>query len=125
MIRGVPEWIHGTAEVWAREVRGFEKRIRGIKGTMGRIRDEGPVGAAIRGYGDHIPKVDFRDEEVRKFHRAWLDLDVRPREHIWVHFKEFGSIKSKVKALETNNRSYYDTIRQTLCKMAVEFHLYD
>jgi len=125
MIKGVPEWIHGTAEAWAREVRRFEKKIKNIKGTMGRIREEGPVGASIRGGTDFVPDVDFKDEEVKKFHRAWLDLDVNPRHHVWIHFKEFGAIREKVQALDTNSKSYYDTIRHTLCKMAAEFHLYD
>lgn len=125
MIKGVPSWIEGTAVEWAKEMRRFEKKLGNIQGTLGRIHEEGPVGASIRQVNDNIPNVIFYDHEVRKFHLVWLDLDVQERNHIWVHFKEFGKIKDKVAKLETNNRMYYRMLRNTLNQMAQSFHFYD
>ena len=123
-IRGVPEWIQGNAEVWAHEVRKFISKAGSVQGTMGRIADEG-VGAAIRSFNNNPPAVDFRDLETTKFNRAYLDLDTQPRHVLWVHFVEFGSAREKQEFVGLKKTKYYEMLRDTLCKMATDFHLYD
>lgn len=125
MIKGVPPWIDTTAGDWGREMRRFEKRITAVQGTMGRIREEGPVGAAIREFRDHLPKIDFMDDQVAKFHMAWIDLDTKERAYVWVHFKEHGKVKDKLKRLDTKINDYYDTLRMTLCRISADWHCYD
>ena len=83
------------------------------------------MGASIRSESDHIPDIDFRDVEAHKFHLSWLDLDVNDRQHIWTHFKEDGHVMQKIEVLGVKRNAYYNNIRATLNKMAVEFHLYD
>jgi hypothetical protein len=122
---GVPSWIQVDAEDWGRDLRKFEKKITGISGTMGRIAEEGPVGAAIRGFGDHLPDVDFSHADVQRFHLQWLNLGRREREILVMHYKEFGSIKSKLRKMNMRRNSYYNLIRETLCRMSAEAILYE
>ena len=124
MIRGVAPWIHGLAEEWGKELRRFEKQITSIQGTMGRIRDEGPFGALVRANKGYVPNVDFRDQEVRRFHMAWGDLDVQERNGVLIHFKEFGSVKEKIEKMETNRKKYYEILRRGLDTIERDFHLY-
>jgi hypothetical protein len=123
-IRGVPEWIQGNAEVWGHEIRKFVKRAGNVQGTCGRIAEEG-VGAAIRSFNNEPPNVGFNDLETTKFNRAYLDLDTQPRHVLWVHFVEYGTARDKFEFVGVKRQKYYEILRDTLCKMAAEFHLYD
>ena len=120
----VPSWILGLAEEWGYSMRRFESKLTQISGTLGRIHEEGPVGAAIRGHGDHLPDIDL-EPEVQKFHRAWLDLDVRDRKILWIAFKEPGPAKKKYLKMELPKKTYYRYRENALMKVCVDYHLYE
>ena len=119
----VPEWVKGLARNWGREVRRFEKQIEGIQGTMGRIMEEGPDGAAIRSYRDTVPVSDF-SRDVQTFHRAWLDLKPELKAIIWLDFKVRGKTIKKMKDADMPKTTYYRTRREALTLIARDFHLY-
>ena len=119
----VPDWVRGLAQAWGSEVRQFEQRIKSVQGTMGRIREEGE-GAAIRGFGDNIPHVDF-PRQVQQFHRAWIDLDFHHKAAIWVQFKETWRRPKKMQTLgKESTTSYYRAVNKALVAIAVDYRLY-
>ncbi len=120
----VPNWVRPLAEKWGHEIRKFQSKAGNIQGTMGRIRDEGPDGAAIRGAPDYVPKVDL-PRQVNKFHRAWTDLDYHEKDILWLQFVEFGKTKDKWAYMGMNKSKYYRTLNASLEKIARVFHFYE
>ena len=120
----VPNWVRPLAESWGHEIRKFEKKVGAIQGTLGRIRDEGPDGAAIRGAPDYVPKIDL-PRQVSKFHKAWIDLDHQEKNIIWLQFKEYGKTRDKWAVMGMKKTKYYKTLNAALEKIAKIFHLYD
>ena len=120
----VPEWVRGLAMAWGHEMRKFEAKLKGVSGTLGRIADEGPDGASIRGHGDYVPDVDF-PLEVQKFHRAWLDLDLPKRSIIYLDFKTRAPVQGKWEKMGMSKSAYYRARAGALTDLAVSFHLYE
>jgi hypothetical protein len=125
------DWVKSLAVAWGREVRRFNKRAQGVSGTMGRIYEEGPDGAAIRSYRPDdiqgMPKIDF-PREINKFHRAWIDLDYELKSILVVDFvvpNRRGKKHKKWGALEVSKDAYYRRRNRALTKIAMDFHLYE
>ena len=100
------DWIHELAREWGHWVRKAEAKQRQISGTLGRIVEEGPDGAAIRSHHDNIPIVDF-PEDVAKFHRAWLKLGKDDKLLIEVDYKRRYSVGKKFAAVGKKKDAYY------------------
>ena len=100
------DWVHSLAKDWGHWMRKSEAKQGLVNGTMGRIKDEGINGAAIRSYGQKIPIVDFPDD-VAEFHRAWLKLDRQFQNILWVDFKLRKSHKEKFALVHLPKTSYY------------------
>ena len=118
--RGLPE----LAKLWGHEMRKLEAKASSIQGTMGRIREEGPTGAAIKGQRDYVPSIDFPDE-VQRFHMAWRDLDFVPKTVIYVHYKQHGKAMKKAAKLGMNKSKYYREIRKALREIASTLFMYE
>ena len=119
----IPDWVKGLAEMWGQHVRRFEAKLGNIQGTMGRIREEGPEGAAIRSHYDRLPYQEF-PREVRTFHRAWMDLKPHQQAIVWLSYKEPGAQKKKIKKAGISKSAYYRRRAEALNKIAINFHLY-
>lgn len=117
------DWVKGLAELWGQNVRRFEARLGSIQGTMGRIREEGPEGAAIRSYHDHLPYTEF-PREVRIFHRAYMDLKPHLKAVLWVSYKVPGPLKKKIKKMGVSRSAFYRRRAEALNKIAANFYLY-
>ena len=119
----IPEWAKGLARNWGAELRRFERDIEGLQGTMGRIHEEGPVGAAIRSYREDIPYHEFT-HPVKTFHRAWIDLKPELKAIIWLDFKMPGKTKAKIKKSGLPQATYYRKRAEALNIIVRDFHLY-
>jgi hypothetical protein len=105
-------------------MRKFEAKLGNLQGTLGRIRDEGPDGAAIRGQADYTPDIDF-PKEIRRFHQAWLDLDYGHRTVLWLDFvKKMPAVK-KFEEMGMSKPKYYRTRREALRAIAMSYRLYE
>jgi len=100
------DWVHSMGNDWGHWVRKAEAKQGQIQGTLGRIKDEGLDGAAIKSHGYNIPVVDF-PEDISEFHRAWLRLDREFQLLIWVDYKLRKSIKKKFALLNKKKTAYY------------------
>ncbi len=115
------EMDQGNGEAWGRDVRRIAET--GLQGTLGRISDEGPTGAAIRKFGWNLPPgVDFSDIETLVFHRAWLDMNIEERAILWTRFVVDTTRPYEV--LDMSKSRYYRIYNLTMVKMACNFHLY-
>ncbi len=99
-------WVHSLADHWGHWMRKAEAKQGQIQGTLGRINEEGPEGAAIKSHGAKIPIVDF-PEEIAAFHRVWLSLTDRHQMIIWIDYKQRGSVKQKFKKMDMKKDAYY------------------
>jgi glutathione peroxidase-family protein len=87
-------------------MRKSEAKQGAIGGTLGRIREEGLDGAAIRSYGDRIPIIDF-PEDVEEFHRAWLKLEPEHKRIVYVDYKLRIPIAKKLELVGKKKDPYY------------------
>jgi hypothetical protein len=102
----VIDWVHSLGKDWGHWVRRQEAQAGRLQGTLGRIMDEGPDGAAIRSRGTRIPIVDF-PEDVRKFHRAWLNLERQYQMIIWVDYRMRVPVQRKFELMNRKKNAYY------------------
>ena len=100
------DWVHSMGNDWGHCMRRSEAKQGQIQGTLGRIKDEGLVGAAIRSHGSKIPIVDF-PEDIAEFHRAWLRLDRDYQMMIWVDYKLRSPIERKFELMNKKRSAYY------------------
>lgn len=100
------DWVHSLACDWGHWVRKSEAKQGVIKGTLGRILEEGLDGAAIRSHGQQIPILDF-PEDVATFHRAWLRLDRPYQLIIWVDYRLRRKSAEKFALMNKKKNAYY------------------
>jgi len=100
------DWVHSMGNDWGHWVRKAEAKQGQIQGTLGRIKDEGLDGAAIKSHGYNIPVVDF-PEDISEFHRAWLRLADEYQMIIWVDYKHRCPVKRKFKIMQKKKDAYY------------------
>ena len=120
----VSDWIIPLAREWGHEMRAFKAKLGNIQGTLGRIRDEGPDGAAIRGQGDYIPDIDF-PLQVQQFHKAWLDLDYHLNKIIRIDYIERGPAPKKWAKMDMSRSEYYKYRRKALVSIQNELPFYE
>lgn len=103
------DWVHWQAKAWG---RWQSKPINGYPSCslLGRIREEGSVGAAIKQHAQKIP-VKFMPSDIASFHRAWLMLPEGPRQVIAVAYCS-PSVDRNQQAdlLGLSRRAYYRAI---------------
>ena len=87
-------------------MRKAEAKHGQIQGTLGRIRDEGSVGAAIRSVSNHVPVLDF-PEDVAEFHHAWLRLDRDYKNIIFVDYRLRLPVSDKFELMNKKKDAYY------------------
>lgn len=87
-----------------------------IQGTLGRIREEGLDGAAIRSHSDKIPIIDF-PLDVAKFHRAWRHLEPHLQGVIFVDYRMREPLPRKLEIMRMKKSKYYRTRRVALDKI--------
>ena len=100
------DWVDSMGSDWGHWMRKAEAKQGQIQGTLGRIKELGFTGAAIKSHGSKIPVVDF-PEDIAEFHRAWLRLADEYRMIIWVDYKHRCSKKKKFKLMAKKKDSYY------------------
>jgi hypothetical protein len=105
-ITSLIDWVHALAIEWGHWLRKAEARQSSIQGTLGRVRDEGPVAAAIRSKSDRIPCVDF-PQRVNAFHRAWLSSPEEYRDILWLDYKRRLPAKEKIRISGLKKHTYY------------------
>jgi len=103
------DWVHALARDWGCWIRRTEAEASLVKGTLGRIAEEGPEGAAIRGAyaaGRNIPITDV-PSEVARFHRIWLTLATDLRNVLYVDYKLRTPVARKYRGLGLSKNKYY------------------
>jgi DNA-directed RNA polymerase specialized sigma subunit len=78
---------------------------------MGRIQEEGAVGAAIRQNLQRIP-IKTMPKEIADFHRAWLTMDEIPRAVVEVVYRTNASRDQKADALGMSKSRMYQWLEQ-------------
>ena len=119
-----PEWVKQLAFEWGHQMRKFHSKATSIQGTMARIREEGPVAAAIRGKSDYTPYIADFPEEVGAFHRAWCNLDHQDRHVLWIDYVERLSLKDKLSETGLKRGTYYAIRAKAMEHIGTHFHLY-
>ena len=99
------DWIDDLAKDWARYIMRSNKAWPS-RSILGRIVDEGSVGAAIRSHIQVIPINDM-PADVMEFHRAWNALRGKRRQILWVHYCSKAGIQRKISAMRTTKTTYY------------------
>lgn len=103
-------WVHQRAKEWGRW-RQRNEPAWSSKSLMGRIQEEGSVGAAIKQHNQHIP-VKLMPKEIADFHRAWLGMDERQRALIDVVYRLTIPRAEKPKVLGISQARMYQLLDQ-------------
>lgn len=111
------DWIHALANEWGHWMRKAAARDGAITGTLGRIRDEGADGAAIRSHGQKIPITDF-PVDVSRFHRAWLHQEPQHQAIIFVDYRMREPVAKKFALMHKKKNAYYRARRRALDAIA-------
>jgi hypothetical protein len=98
-------WVNALGKEWGRWRKRNEPQWATIS-LLGRIRDEGLTGAAIKQHGQRIP-VKFMPPEIAQFHRAWLTLAESQRIVCEVNYHPGGSAKIKARTLSMSTATLY------------------
>ena len=109
-------WIKDLGRQWGHHMRRQDAMAGNIKGTMGRIHEEGLDGAAIRSYVDKVPYNEF-PSDVRKFHLAFLKLDTHLKSIVFIHFRLNIPHKKKHEKTGKKQQNYYDYLNLALDKI--------
>jgi hypothetical protein len=91
---------------WAEEVH---KPVTGwpTRSLMGRLEEEGPVGAAIHAHDQKIPGLRMMAPRVKRVHIAWKQLSERSMRVIWVFYYPRTSYKDRKDALGVTKSTMY------------------
>ena len=113
------DWVNDLANDWGHWMRKSAAVDGSIRGTLGRIREEGLDGAAIRPHYDKIPILDW-PPDVSRFHRAWKALAAHPRLQgvIFVDYRMREPLKTKLDIMRLKKSGYYKLRGQALDKVA-------
>ena len=111
------DWVHALAMDWGHWMRRSAAVDTAIQGTLGRIRDEGLDGAAIRSHTDRIPVTDF-PLDVARFHRAWKQLDPHLGSIIFLDYRMREPLGKKLEIVRMSKSKYYRTRRKALNNIA-------
>lgn len=76
------------------------------KSLMGRIEEEGSVGAAIKSHYQKVP-VNLMPAQVQEFHRAWLTLRESQRISVFVAYVIRAPYALKAERLGLSRSRYY------------------
>ncbi len=102
------DWIHALALEWGHWMRRLEAEGSLVRGTLGRIMEQGPEGAAIHTeYGSRPLPVRDMPKRVQAFHHAWLSLEDRYRAVLWAEYKLRMKIRRKCQACGLTRSNYY------------------
>lgn len=111
------DWIHCLANDWGHWMRRSAAIDSAIQGTLGRIRDEGLDGAAIRAHSDKIPITEF-PLDVARFHRAWKQLEPHLNAIIFLDYRMRDPLQRKLRVARVSKSKYYRLRRQALDAIA-------
>lgn len=100
------DWIDDLGNDWGRYLRKTVKNGYPETSIMGRIREEGSVGAAIRTFVQVIPIQDI-PADVLVFHRAWNVTKSRYKKLIFVRYVPICPTEEKLIELGLTERTYY------------------
>jgi hypothetical protein len=102
------DWLHDLGKDWGREVR---RRPNGWPkvSLMGRIKEFGSVGAAIRTHEQVIPINDM-PIDVLEWHTAWTGLEPRPKQTLYVFYVLLGSPSDKAQLLSVSKSTLYQRV---------------
>ena len=110
------DWVHSLANDWGHWMRKSAAIDGAIRGTLGRIYEEGADGAAIRSHGSKIPVTDF-PLDVARFHRAWIRLEPHLGRIIFIDYRMRDPLKKKLGILRVKKTKYYRLRRLALDKI--------
>ena len=101
----VTGWVHPLLKKWADVIRRPDSGFPPIS-MMGRIREQGMVGAAIRGESDGIPVRDI-PRDVYLVNRIIKGMPYDMRIVVEARYLYRGSDKHKAQALHLTRHRYY------------------
>jgi len=102
------DWVDELGKDWGRYLRkvpsGYPENS-----IMGRIMEEGSIGAAIR---THVQVVPIRDmpTDVMEFHRAWKVMESKLKRIVYVHYGVISKVADKRNFLDLNKSTYYSRL---------------
>ena len=111
------DWIDDLGKDWGRYLRrnptGPDNSDSGFPATsvMGRIREEGSVGAAIRSHVQVIPVRDM-PADILEFHRAWAVLKQNHKKIVYVRYAVVCPLYEKMEFLELKKRTFYSRLER-------------
>ena len=109
--------IKDAARDWSRYKR---RSLRAWPKTsmMGKIRELGPVGAAIRAFGGGGPQDGYEiSKEVNAFERVFRDLHEIDQDILVLMYLKGGSAEKKAKANDCSVATLYNKRKQALVSM--------
>lgn len=102
----VTGWVHPLLKRWAKHIHEPDDGFPSIS-MMGRIREQGLVGASIRGKHNGTPVRDI-PREIREVHQAIRTMPEDMRIVVEARYLFAGSDKAKAQALGMRRQKYYD-----------------
>ncbi len=101
-------WVNECGKAWGRYLRYAPSGWATVS-VMGRIKEYGPTGAAIRSHTDRIP-IHSAPQDALVFNRAWQKLDGGLQESVFVFYFFTDKAKAKAKYLDISVASLYRRI---------------
>ena len=115
-------WIDDIGKDWGRYLRrnptGPDHVDSGYPSTsvMGRIREEGSVGAAIRSHIQVIPVKDM-PSDLLEFHRAWDVLQPRYKRVVYVQYVAVCPLYEKLEFLDLKKTTFYQCLSKAQAEL--------
>jgi len=99
------EWVHEMAQDWGAWMRHPAKGWPPCS-LMGRIAEEGSVGAAIKRHVGSVP-IHEMPEAALRFHRVFKNCGEQTRKIFWVMYAVRGNRDNKAHALGVSKSTMY------------------
>lgn len=104
------DWLNEECMTWGRQIRWLYIGKDGwpSRSVIGRLRDEGMLGAASSRFTQHWPEV--LNETALKVNNGYKRLSETDREILFIHYVVVGKGKVKAARLNLPRSTYYDRV---------------
>lgn len=104
------DWIHARCNTWGRQIRWLYQGKDGwpSRSTLGKMIEEGLVGASADKFTQHWPEV--LNADALEINNAVKRLAEPDREMLFVHYVVIGKGKVKAARIGISRSTYYDRL---------------
>lgn len=103
------DWVDEVGKDWGRYMRRVPYDGFPALSVMGRIAEEGSVGAAIRSHVQVVPISDV-PADILEFHRAWATVEPKYKKVLYVQYVPVCILVDRLEALDLKRSTYFDRL---------------